>query len=239
MNVFHLSLLSIFIIFACACDKDLSIDDVATDDDAICRTTEQGTFKINLDPNDCTINIEQQLNITSQYEEQIEGNTRQISVNGIASHKVGEFPSRGNPNTISSHNANLSMSTTPQLASNTTPASGYTLGVLFSGITIEPFTAEFYRTSTGGFNRDWNITTLTSAVNLGLDCNNAHVQPTGKYHYHGTPSAYIAQLEGNDGSQMLKIGYAGDGFPIYYKYGYDEDEAQIIALSSGYQLRAG
>ena len=45
---------------------------------------------------------------------------------------------------------------------------GYTFGVLFSGVTIDPFTAEFF-IENGQQNRDWNITTLTNAVNLGLD----------------------------------------------------------------------
>ena len=27
-------------------------------------------------------------------------------------------------------------------------------------------------------------------VDIGLDCNTAHVQPTGKYHYHGVPSLH-------------------------------------------------
>lgn len=103
---------------------------------------------------------------------------------------------------------------------------------------MDPYTAEFFQTSSGGFNREWNITTLTSSYNLGLDCNNAHVQPTGKYHYHGTPSAYVAEL-GIDGSKMVKVGYAADGFPIYYKYVFDENGNDIIAMESGYQLKDG
>lgn len=113
---------------------------------------------------------------------------------------------------------------------------GYTFGVLFSGVTIDPFTAEFFIQENGQQNRDWNITTLTNEVNLGLDCNNGHVQPTGKYHYHGTPSAYLQNLD-TGGSEMIKVGFAADGFPIYYKYA--EINGQIEPLESGYVLKEG
>ena len=73
----------------------------------------------------------------------------------------------------------------------------YLFGVLFSGVTLDPFTAEFFQQANGQSNRDWNITALTNAIHLGLDCNNAHVQPNGKYHYHGTPTALLEALDTN------------------------------------------
>ena len=60
---------------------------------------------------------------------------------------------------------------------------------------------------------------LLVKVNLGLDCNNAHVQPTGKYHYHGSPTLYL-QNANIPANQMTLVGYAADDFPIYYKYAY-------------------
>ncbi len=84
---------------------------------------------------------------------------------------------------------------------------GYTFGVLFSGVAVDPYTGEFFEGS-NGINMDWNITTLQSTRSLGLDCNNAHVQPTGRYHYHGSPSKYIEDLGIANGTQMVKVGYA-------------------------------
>lgn len=43
---------------------------------------------------------------------------------------------------------------------------------------------------------------------------------------------------GVDGSQMVKLGYAADGFPIYYKYGYDQN-GDIVEMESGYALKSG
>ncbi|MDC8005999.1 YHYH protein [Aureisphaera galaxeae] len=207
-------------------------DDQGTTTD--CSNT-SSTFSINLDASTCTTAI----STNSIYSEVVNtgSDTRVITINSIPEHLVGSFPNAGNPNTISEQNFSYSLDLTPSLASTTTRAQGYEFGVLYSGVSMDPFTAEFF-IGTNGVNMDWNITTLTNSVNLGLDCNNAHVQPTGKYHYHGTPSAYVADL-GIDGSEMVKVGYAADGFPIYYKYGYDDDGNTIMALESGYQLLEG
>ncbi len=219
-----------------------------TDDDTSSTTSTEGdeqqttdctdvtsTFSINLNASECNVD----LSTNSIYTEVVNvgTDTRTITFNGIPSHLVGVFPNAGNPNTISEQNDTYSMDLTPSLASTNSTAQGYEFGILFSGVTIDPFTAEFF-IGTGGMNPEWNITTLTNTVDLGLDCNNAHVQPTGKYHYHGTPSAYASDL-GIDGSEMIKVGYAADGFPIYYKYGYDDGGTNIITLESGYQLKEG
>ncbi|MBX2877672.1 MAG: YHYH protein [Saprospiraceae bacterium] len=197
------------------------------------------TYTINLDPSTCAVDIEAKLGKRSVYEEVIDqkAKVRKVVINGVASHDVGAFPSRGNPNTIKEVKQSFSIPLEPAIAKQKTPGEGFDTGVLFSGVSIDPFTAEFFVGPTGAMNREWNITTLTSTVNLGLDCNNAHVQPTGKYHYHGTPSAYLAELDA-DGSEMVKVGYAADGFPIYYKYGYDE-KGQLVAHQSGFQLKKG
>lgn len=197
------------------------------------------TFMINLDPSTCQVDIEAKLGTPSVYEEFIDEkkNTRKVEINGVASHDVGAFPNNGNPNTIKEFKQSFAVPLNPEIAKDRTMAKGFDTGVLFSGVSIDPFTAEFFTSPTGAMNREWNITTLTSTANLGLDCNNAHVQPTGKYHYHGTPSAYLADLE-SDGTKMIKVGYAADGFPIYYKYGYDES-GQLVTHESGFQLKKG
>lgn len=232
-----ISFLTFIIIASCASSDDsesvIMDDDLSSDLDC---TNTSNVFTINLDPTTCSVDIESQLGNNSLYSESISGATRTITINGIANHLVGQFPNGGNPNTISEVLETYNMTTTPALANTITNGSGYTTGVLLSGVVIEPYTAEFFVGSDGTINRDWNITTLQSTTPLGLDCNNAHVQPTGRYHYHGTPSNYVDELN-IDGSQMVKVGYAADGFPIYYKYVFDDDGNTIIALESGYQLK--
>jgi len=216
-------------------DAESTVLDDSLDSHMDC-TDLASVFSINLDPTACNVDIESQLGNNSLYSESIAGITRTITINGIANHLVGQFPNGGNPNTIAAVSETYTMSTNPSLANSATNGSGYTTGVLFSGVVIEPYTAEFFVGSDGTINRGWNITTLQSTTDLGLDCNNAHVQPTGRYHYHGTPSNYVDRLN-IDGSQMVKVGFAADGFPIYYKYVFDSDGSTVIPLESGYQLK--
>ena len=65
----------------------------------------------------------------------------------------------------------------------------------------------------------WHYDALGGAFSLGLDDNNAHVQPNGAYHYHGIPVALLRQLSGGR-EQMTLVGWAADGFPIYALWGH-------------------
>ncbi|MEN1785820.1 MAG: YHYH protein [Bacteroidota bacterium] len=208
-----------------------------SDNTALNCTEATSVFSIDLDPTRCTVNIQTQLGINTIYSESVSGNTRSININGVPNHLVGQFPNGGNPNAIAVVSESYSMTTNPEMVAETTNGGGYTTGVLFSGVVIEPYTAEYFEGSNGSINRSWNITALQSTTPLGLDCNNAHVQPTGRYHYHGTPSNYVDLLN-IDGSEMVKVGYAADGFPLYYKYGFAADGITIVALESGYQLKS-
>ncbi|GAB5401039.1 MAG: hypothetical protein Aureis2KO_26240 [Aureisphaera sp.] len=236
MNKLLLVLLLLPTLLNCTTNDDGETTSSSDDDQGTTECTGvTSTFSINLEESTCTTN----LSTTSVYTEVTDATSdiRTITFNGIPSHLVGTFPNAGNPNTISEQGETYDVDLTPSIASTTRTSQGYEFGVLFSGVSMDPYTAEFF-IGTNGMNMEWNITTLTSTVDLGLDCNNAHVQPTGKYHYHGTPTAYASDL-GIDGSEMVKVGYAADGFPIYYKYGYDDAGNDIIALESGYQLKEG
>lgn len=64
----------------------------------------------------------------------------------------------------------------------------------------------------------------------------------GKNHKnHGVPQGYLDALH-VDGSTMVLIGYAADGFPMYYKYAYSDamDAGSAAAvMRSSYELRSG
>ena len=65
---------------------------------------------------------------------------------------------------------------------------------------------------------------------LGLDASNAHVQPTGQYHYHGIPDGLVAGLPpGPDG--LVHVGWAADGYRMVV------DPAG--RLTTSYRLRTG
>lgn len=212
---------------------------------------------------DCTSNqilnstrgaCNQTLIFTSQFNQSVTGSTRTITANNIPSHKVGLFgQGQGslNPNAIAeqsetyqiTNNPVASTAFTPLLATSGTNAGPqYSFGVLLNGVELDPVAAEPFPHAgmmSPNVNWEWNLEALN--VNLGLDCNNAHVQPNGKYHYHSSPTLYLQNLNiTND--KMTLIGFAADGFPIYYKYAFSnasDSTSTIIAMTSSYQLKSG
>ncbi len=55
------------------------------------------------------------------------------------------------------------------------------------------------------------------------------------------PTLYLEEIHLRD-DVMTLIGYAADGFPIYYKYAYSDpyDSASaVVAMTSGYRLKSG
>jgi len=208
---------------------------------------------------DCTSSIvldtsrgscNESLGITSTYIDTVNGNIRTITANNIPNHMVGLFGNTQgslNPNAISAQSSTYTMAATPVVTVNYTPLLGmtgpdYSFGVLLNGVEVDPVAAEPWPHQgimNPNVNWEWNLEALN--VQIGLDCNSAHVQPTGKYHYHGKPSLYLDGLSINT-SAMTLIGYAADGFPIYYKYGYSDAESNIssvITMTSSYQLKTG
>lgn len=76
-----------------------------------------------------------------------------------------------------------------------------------------------------------------------MDFNSAHSNPAEEFHYHGTPYDYYQntlQIDGTAHSPL--VGYAADGFPMYYKYVYSDPmdpQSSISELTSGYTLKTG
>lgn len=116
-----------------------------------------------------------------------------------------------------------------------TVVKGWNFGVAVNGVPFDPFTAEFWQGD-----RRWNYDAIAGFVDLGLDENNAHVQPGGKYHYHGWPKGLIRAWSPTSHSPI--IGWAADGFPIYAAYGYSDPNnpnSEIRPLTSGWRVRSG
>jgi len=199
---------------------------------------------------------DQTLSFTNVYNETISGNNRIITTNSIPDHRVGLFgmvQGSLNPNAISEQNGNYTITMNPTEAATITPllattGSGpnagpqYSFGILLNGVELDPVAAEPFPHEgimSPNVNWEWNLEALN--VNLGVDCNNAHVQPTGKYHYHGSPTLFLESLNVPTNAMTL-IGYAADGFPIYYKYAYADaydNTSAVIEMSSSYQLKTG
>ena len=161
---------------------------------------------------------------------------RLITANGLPDHAPGQFPNQGNPNRISSQSYTFRIPLSPQTNSSLRRAQGAWFGVALNGVPFEPGTGEFWNNQ-----REWNYEAMSGFINLGLDRNNAHVQPTGAYHYHGLPTGLMAKL-GGDGKKMLLVGYAADGFPIYTSYAHtvaSSSNSPLKKMRSSWQLKKG
>lgn len=162
---------------------------------------------------------------------------RYIVSNGMPCNP-GRFPNRHNPNAISTQNYTFRVPLNPQFTGRSIPGGMNDFGVALDGIPFDPGTAEYYNNNRSS---GWNYAAMTGFTNLGLDDNHAHVQPNGAYHYHGAPTSLISQLQ-HGAAKMTLIGYAADGFPIYFKYAHqqaDNMNSPIKEMKSSYRLKSG
>jgi hypothetical protein len=170
---------------------------------------------------------------------------RVITSNGIPNHETGKFPNRGNPNTIRAQKYQFRVPEKPVKAEKTTKLGHQPFGVALNGIVFDPGTAEFWKDDPRA---GWNIEAIPPAGvqsrNLGLDDNHAHVQPNGAYHYHASPTGLVAWIVAKSGAshgaQMILVGWAADGFPIYDHHGYsntDDAQSALKELKSSYRLK--
>lgn len=150
------------------------------------------------------------------------GGTTCITSNGLPNHSTGEFPNAGNPNKISAQDHKYCFPSKPVRGTKAQEKRGI-VGIGVNGIPMEPGTAEWYNNDRKS---GWNYSAIGGSVDLGMDKNNAHVQPSGMYHYHGVPYGLIATLK----SQTDVVGYAADGFPIHANYKH---------LQTSYRLKKG
>ena len=115
----------------------------------------------------------------------------------------------------------------------------YVFGIALNGVEFDPVAAEPWGKGTSNQNWEWNLEAMNN--DLGFDCNMAHVQPNGEYHYHGAPELYLSLLNA-DGSKMVLAGWAADGFPVYYKYAFsnpNDESSAVVEMTSSYQLKSG
>ncbi|NQX85447.1 MAG: YHYH protein [Flavobacteriaceae bacterium] len=139
----------------------------------------------------------------------IKNGNRIIRTNGLPNHPTGRFPNEGNPNSIKAQDLEYSLPLNPKLTGKSKWAREP--GISVNGVKFEPETAERFVCETGEV---YKIEAIQELVNLGLDFNNAHVQPSGAYHYHAISPELIKKLD--NGKDIILVGYAKDGFPMYY-----------------------
>lgn len=173
---------------------------------------------------------------SSETQIKVSDGVRRITANGIPDHDVGEFPNRRNPNTISPQAYAFTVPAEPKIADKPTPNGMSAFGVAVNGVVLDPGAAEWWQ---GDRNSGWQYEPLGGGIDLGVDANNAHVQPNGAYHYHAMPTGLVQKLTGGKPAMVL-LGWASDGFPIYGPWGYSDPQdakSELRKLKSSYQIK--
>lgn len=178
---------------------------------------------------------------------------RMLTGNGLPDHAVGTFPGAGNPNTIAIQNVTATMTLTPSMATASTNIGRRNGAFVYArnSVKFDPGTAGTCPdTVTGARDCDlamgtgaWNIEALgQDTFDFGEDENNAHVQPTGEYHYHGIPEGMITNAGVSASNQaMVHVGWAQDGYPVYARYCYSDPadaSSAIMQCTGSYSLKA-
>ena len=182
---------------------------------------------------------------------------RVITSNSYPKHPTGEFPNPACPYGKGSEMFRFEMNAIPKTQNPT--GSIYTryhrFGVALNGVTFDPAGPAW------DGNNTWHVEVLSfiASRHLGIDGNNAHVQPydrpggasepKGEYHYHGFPAGLFnllfkedMQQSNNPKKTMFLLGYAADGFPIYAPQSPidpNDPNSQIVTLHASYTLRHG
>ena len=192
------------------------------------RITQRGTLRL--------VPADVQNVVDNRVEIRVEDGQRIITANGVPEHSTGAFPNRGNPNPMTPQSHRYVVPAEPRVADRTTPIRGE-FGVGVNGVPFDPGAGEFY-----AGDRRWQYEPLSGAVSLGLDASYGHVQPTGKYHYHGLPTGLLKEIEFDSDRHSPLVGWAADGFPIYAIFGYRDAmdaSSDIAEMTSSHRLRDG
>ncbi|MCH2223731.1 MAG: YHYH protein [Crocinitomicaceae bacterium] len=175
-------------------------------------------------------------------------NTRRIYTNNIPDHAYGPF---AGPNNIQGQDFEYNMCLYPTLNSVSTPLTedttsqgcggGIVFGISHQGVLYSPFARLYWvNPNTQQENLDFEI---EAEYTLTMDLNGGHVNNLSRYHYHNVPIDYLTNDLGIDGnSHSPLLGYAADGFPIYYKYLYTDPMdafSGITGFQSDYELLVG
>jgi len=175
-------------------------------------------------------------------------NSRHIYTNNIPDHAYGPF---GGPNNIQGQDFEYSMCLYPSYTTIPTPLSEHTtsqgcgggivFGISHQGVLYSPFARLYFvNPNTQQENKNFEI---EAEYTLTMDLNGGHVNNLSRYHYHNVPFDYLTNDLGINGSTHSPfLGYAADGFPIYYKYLYTDavdSLSGISAFQSDYQLKTG
>ncbi len=173
---------------------------------------------------------------------------RKFTSNQFPNHATGRFPNASVTATSLSQEVPLNPANTNSAtyvfdeSSGPTPRNQnfYRFGVASNGMGYNPMGLKpWTNPDTGEENWEWQAAVINEG-DTDLDEYGAHVTSQGVYHYHGDITGLASSENGSRHSSIY--GWAADGFPIYYKYGFEDANdtgSNVVELTSSYRLKSG
>jgi arylsulfatase A-like enzyme len=162
-----------------------------------------------------------------------------FQTNAIPNHDFNDGGSAF-PNDVSEQNDLFEITTSPTIALQPTSISlQVDNAIMLNGVKVDLLAAGCYGIGNGkigcnDMNQAWRYDPMFAANGFAVDSHNAHAQPDGTYHYHGSP---LALFDSEQEQDSPVIGFAADGFPIFGS-NFD-DQGVIRKAQSSYRLKAG
>lgn len=177
---------------------------------------------------------------TGNVEISVSGDKCRISSNAIPNHDFHDGSTRFATDVAEQSQA-FEIPASPAAAANVTALSlGTDNAVMLNGVKVDLLAAACYGVGDGKVgcndsNQPWRFDPMFSNNDFGTDSHNAHTQPDGTYHYHGSPNALFSSTDSSQASPV--VGFAADGFPIYGSY--FNDNGTIRKANPSYRVKSG
>jgi hypothetical protein len=138
----------------------------------------------------------------------------------------------------SEQSSSVEITTSPSFASSNTDLELSANGIYLNGVSLDLLAAGCYGVASGQIGcHDLDQPFRSDPMHnrgFGVDIHNAHVQPGGKYHYHGSP---VALFDTTGSVESPVIGFAKDGFPIFGSY--ISTGGTVKKVTPSYVLKSG
>jgi arylsulfatase A-like enzyme len=161
-----------------------------------------------------------------------------FSSNAIPNHDFNDR--RGFPNNVQEQDDVYEIASSPSFADSITPLSlVFDNAIMLNGVKVDLLAAACHgvadeRIGCNDPEQPWRFDPMFSNNGFRMDSHNAHTQPDGTYHYHGSPNA---MFDASGGTESPVVGFAADGFPIFGTWIRDNDT--LRQMTSSYRLKSG
>lgn len=163
-----------------------------------------------------------------------------FQTNNIPNHDFNDG-AQAFPNDVSAQVISVEVTNNPTHASSVTDINLQTdNAILLNGVKVDLLAAACFGVGNGkvgcnDMSQPWRYDPMFEDNGFRVDTHNAHAQPNGSYHYHGTPNAFYA--ENDNTAESPVVGFAADGYPIFGPF--IDDNGTIRKVTSSYNVISG